>query len=423
MLVMLNHVRCRNEQYKFGFSAPSKAMGVLWIFLIIVLTTHPLSAEETSHSMIVKKQMHVIDKFTTFTGKTIKNVKLGWESYGTLNQDKSNVILINHYFTGSSHAAGKYHESDEEVGYWDAIIGPGKAIDTNRFFVISIDSLVNISAFDKNVITTGPASINPDTNKAYGLSFPVMTMRDFVNSQKLVLESLGIQKLYAVAGPSMGSMQAIEWASAYPNWVERLISVIGSGSADAWTSVSLEQWTVPIKMDAHFSNGDYYHKPKDKWPMQGLTHALAMITQSALHPKFFIQVGEQIGYKPNEKKALSDINANPSIVDWLMGRAGERAALMDANHLLYLVRANQLFITGMGNSLQDGLNNIKAKVLLLPATNDLLLMPYHAEKIQAGLKAGNKISELQYLSGDLGHLEGVAGIASHAHTIKAFLEE
>lgn len=423
MLVTFNHIASRQKQKTSPLSFPIFTGGMLRLIFLLVLTANPLNAKEVSQSMLVEKQKHVIDNFTTFSGKTIKNVQLGWESYGTLNQDKSNVILINHYFTGNSHAAGKYHESDEEVGYWDAIIGPDKAIDTNSFFVISIDSLVNISAFDKNVITTGPASINPDTNKAYGLSFPVLTMRDFVNSQKSVLESLGIEKLYAVAGPSMGSMQAIEWASAYPQWVERLISVIGSGSADAWTSVSLEQWTVPIKLDPNFNKGDYYDKPKDKWPMQGLTHALAMITQSALHPKFFIQVGEQIGYKPNEEKVLSDINANPSIVDWLMGRAGERAALMDANHLLYLVRANQLFVTGMGDSLQDGLNNIDAKVLLLPATNDLLLMPYHAEKIQAGLKASNKQSELHYLSGDLGHLEGVAGIASHAHTIKAFLED
>lgn len=396
---------------------------VFCLVLVFALSANPLHGKETSHSMIVKKQKHIIDDFTTFTGKTIKNVQVGWESYGTLNQEKSNVILITHYFTGNSHAAGRYHESDAQAGYWDAIIGPNKAIDTNRFFVISIDSLVNISAFDENVITTGPASINPSTNKPYGLSFPVVTIRDFVNTQKSVLESLGIQTLYAVAGPSMGSMQAIEWASVYPHWVKRLISVIGSGSADAWTSTFLEQWTVPIKMDPNFNKGNYYSQAKDKWPMQGLTYALAMVTQSALHPNFFIQMGEQIGYKPNEAAALADINANPSIVDWLMGRAGERAALMDANHLLYLVRANQLFIAGMGDSLQDGLNNIDAKVLLLPATNDLLLMPYHAEKIHSGLNASNKQSELHYLSGDLGHFEGVAGIASHAQIIKAFLEE
>jgi len=373
--------------------------------------------------MIVTKQTHSIDTFTTFGGQTIENVKVGWESYGELNEDKSNAILITHYFTGNSHAAGKYHIDDAEPGYWDAIIGPNKAIDTNRFFVISVDSLVNIGAFDENVITTGPASINPKTQKPYGLTFPVVTMRDFVNTQKSVLESLGIQKLYAVAGPSMGSMQAIEWASAYPQWVERLISVIGSGSADAWTSAYLEQWTVPITMDTNFNGGDYYSQPKEQWPTLGLTHALAMITQSALHPNFFIQIGEQIGYTPLEEDALQSIYAKPSIVNWLMGRAAERAHLMDANHLLYLVRANQLFVTGMQGTLEEGLKRITAKVLLIPATTDQLLMPYHAEKIDALLRANEQSSQLEYLSGDLGHLEGVAGIVKHADTIRAFLND
>jgi homoserine O-acetyltransferase len=378
---------------------------------------------EAPDYMIVQKQRHLIEEFTTYSGKTIKQVKLGWESYGELNADKSNAILITHYFTGNSHAAGKYHIDDAEPGYWDAIIGPNKAIDTNKYFVISVDSLVNISAYDENVITTGPASINPDTGKPYGLSFPVVTMRDFVNTQKSVLESLGISKLYAVAGPSMGSMQAIEWASAYPKWVDRLISVIGSGSADAWTTTFLEQWTVPITLDRHFNQGDYYDKPKTEWPMQGLTHALAMITQSALHPEFFNQIGEQIGYKPLEQGVLDDINTKPSMVNWLMGRAGERASSMDANHLLYLVRANQLFITGMQGTLEEGLAQIEAKVLLLPATTDLLLMPYHAELIAAGLEKASKKAQLEYLKGSLGHLEGVAGISQHADTIRAFLEK
>ncbi len=384
------------------------------------------SSVQTPNIMMVTKKRHQIDSFTTFSGRTIKNVQLGWESYGELNADKSNAILITHYFTGNSHAAGKYSEDDIEAGYWDSIIGPGKAIDTNRFYVISVDSLVNISAFDKNVITTGPASIDPSTNKPYGLDFPVVTMRDFVNTQKSVLESLGIKKLYAVAGPSMGSMQAIEWASAYPQWVERLISVIGSGTADAWTSAALEQWTVPIMLDPKFNNGNYYQQPKSEWPMQGLTHALAMITQTALHPEFFNQVGEQIGYQPIEQSILNDIHEKPSIVKWLMGRAGERAAQMDANHLLYLVRANQLFVTGMQDTLEQGLNNITAKVLLLPASTDLLLMPYHAERIAAGLQTDSAKAasvQLEYLQGSLGHLEGVAGIAAQAETIRTFLAE
>lgn len=390
---------------------------------LLFVTTNLVNAKDASDSMIVKKQKHTIEKFETYSGKIIKNVQLGWESYGTLNKEKSNAILITHYFTGSSHAAGKYHKSDIEPGYWDSIIGPDKAIDTNRFFVISVDTLVNINAFDSNVITTGPASINPDTNKHYGLTFPVVTMRDFVNSQKSVLDSLGIEKLYAVAGPSMGSMQAIEWASAYPEKVERLISVIGSGSIDAWTSAYLQQWTMPIKMDRNFNGGNYYELASENWPIEGLTNALTMVTQSALSPDFFNGIGRQIAYKPIEKNILDDINSNPSIVNWLIERSAERVALMDANHLLYLVRANQLFIAGMGESLQEGLDKIEAKVLLLPATTDLLLMPYHAQKIQSGLEGSLKQSELHYLTGKLGHLEGVAGIAEHAETIKVFLQE
>lgn len=393
------------------------------LLMTCMLSHMTFAAQESNPPMMVKKQSHTIESFTTFSGKTIKNVTLGWESYGTLNADKSNVILITHYFTGNSHAAGKYRVTDAEPGYWDAIIGPDKAIDTNRFFVISVDSLVNISAFDENVITTGPASINPDTQQPYGLTFPVVTIRDFVNTQKSVLESLGIQKLYAVAGPSMGSMQAIEWASAYPHWVERLISVIGSGSADPWTSSSLEQWTVPITLDANYDGGNYYAKPKSQWPTLGLTHALAMITQSALHPNFFKQVGEQIAYTPLEAETLQSITAKPSIVRWLMERAGARTSYMDANHLLYLVRANQLFMTGMQGSLEEGLKQISAKVLLIPATTDLLLMPYHAENIDRLLKENHQHSQLVYLTGDLGHLEGVAGIVKHAHTIKAFLAD
>jgi len=339
--------------------------------------------------MIVKKQCHQIDEFTSFSGNTIKNVKVGWESYGTLNEDKSNVILITHYFTGSSHAAGRYHQKDEEPGYWDSIIGPNKAIDTRRFFVLSVDSLVNINAYDENIITTGPASIDPDTNQAYGMRFPVVTMRDFVNVQKSVLESLGIKGLYAVAGPSMGSMQAIEWASAYPTWVPRLISVIGSAEADGWTTLTL-------------------------------------ITQSALAPEFFNQVNTQLDHDAHisdPQNPMYDIRKAPPIVNWLMESAAEKSKKMDANHLLYLVRANQLFITGMQNNLEKGLSRIKAKTLFITANKDVLLMPYHAQKAVRIMQSQGKDVQLHDFDGDLGHLEGVSNIAAHSETIRSFLEQ
>src|SRR5690554_6071216 len=191
---------------------------------------------------LVEKQAFVTTNFETFGGEVIPEVRVGWEAYGELNAAKDNVILITHFFSGNSHAAGKYAETDPMPGYWDAIIGPGKAIDTNRFYVISSDTLVNQEPHNPNVITTGPASINPATGKPYGLDFPVVTMRDFVNVQKRLLESLGIEKLHAVIGPSMGSLQALEWTVAYPDWVERLIHVIGMAEADPWTIANLQQW-------------------------------------------------------------------------------------------------------------------------------------------------------------------------------------
>jgi len=369
---------------------------------------------------LVEKQRFEMEDFETFGGKTIKQVQVGWESYGQLNAAKDNVILITHYFSATSHAAGKYAQDDPEAGYWDAIIGPGKAIDTNQYFVISVDTLVNLNANDPHVITTGPASIDPDTGKEYGMSFPVVTIRDFVNVQKAVLESLGIHKLYAVIGPSMGSMQAIDWAATYPDWVPRMISVIGSGHSDAWTTSLLEQWAIPIRLDVNWQQGDYYNSTP---PMAGLTAALMFITQDALTPAFFIATGKEadVNYSPLEAGPLNDIRQSHSIINWLHDRAASRAKLMDANHLLYLVRANQLFVAGYKQDLTSGLEKLQAKTLFLPSNNDLLLMPYLAKEAFEILKKQGKDSQYTELDGDLGHLNGVSNITQQGQKIADFL--
>jgi homoserine O-acetyltransferase len=371
---------------------------------------------------MVEKQRFETTNFKTFAGKTIKQVAVGWESYGKLNTAKDNVVLVTHYFSANSHAAGKYTKDDQQAGYWDVLIGPGKAIDTNKFYVISVDSLANLGANNPNVITTGPASINPDTGKAYGLDFPVVTIRDFVNVQKLVLESLGIQKLHAVIGASMGSMQAIDWATAYPDWVPRMVSVIGSGQSDAWTTVLLERWATAIRLDPNWRNGDYYeHTP----PTQGLIAALMFITQDALTPEAFNQIGQTkaINHHALQTAPLESINGSYAIVDWLRTRAESRAELFDANHLLYLTRASQLFIAGHGKNLAEGLTKIKAKSLFLPSSNDLLLMPYLSHNTNQQLLDLGKNSQLAELSGNSGHLNGVVGISQKAQQIKAFIEQ
>lgn len=366
--------------------------------------------------MLVNKQSFSLPSYTTHGGEQIKNVTVGWEAYGELNEAKDNVILVTHFFSGNSHAAGRYTPEDDQPGYWDAIIGPGKAIDTDTYYVISIDSLVNAYPHLPSVITTGPASINPDTGEAYGLDFPVVTIRDFVNVQKAVLESLGISRLHAVIGASMGSLQAIEWAATYPDWVERMISVIGTASMDAWTIAGLEAWAQAIQLDPNWNNGNYY---QSQAPLDGVTMAQALITHGAMHPRIFNQTAPAQQTLP-EKGLQSVTNLLPA-AQWLYGSSRQRAPLADANHILYLVRANQLFVAGHQPTLQQGLKNIQAETLFLPASNDLLLMPYMAEAAVTELKQLGKDTELEYIDGPWGHLDGVYSIQQKAEKIQQFL--
>lgn len=388
-----------------------------WFALTLLLCCSLGSAAELP---LVQKQRFELASFTTQNGAKLKNVQVGWEAYGQLNAAKSNVILITHYFSGTSHAAGRYQATDAAPGYWDAIIGPGKAIDTNQFYVISIDTLVNANVKDPHVFTTGPASINPETGKRYGLSFPVVTVTDFVEVQKALLDSLGIDKLHAVIGASMGSFQAIEWAQRYPERVQRLVPVIGTAYMDAYSAIKLERWAYPIKTDPHWQQGDYYDKPQQ--PTAGLAMALAWITLDALNPAGFNQKYPDLSL---DQAAHRDIRASFSALDQLLAVATQRASLQDANHLLYLVRASQLWRAGMGDNWQQAMQNIKAPVLWLPASGDLLLTPAMSAQSQQALTAPNRqdvANQLTPIPGQMGHLDGLLNIQAVEPELKAFLE-
>jgi len=392
-----------------------------WLPLVLLLNLSLLvffSQQVTAETLLVKKQVFELNNFQTQNQQTIAKVRVGWEAYGRLNADKSNVILITHYFSGTSHAAGKYQRGDAAPGYWDAIIGPGKAIDTNKFYVISSDTLVNANVKDPNVITTGPASINPATGKPYGLSFPVVTIRDFIEVQRALLDSLGIHKLYAVIGPSMGSFQAIEWATVYPERVQRLVPVIGTAYIDAWTAVRLERWAQPIKHDPHWQQGNYYGKAQQ--PDAGLARALAYITQDASHPQGFNSRYPDIA---TDTAAHQDILAEPLAWQQLLAQAKLRATYQDANHLLYLVRASQLWRAGMGDHWQQSIKGIQAKTLFLPATGDLLLTPAMAKQSQQQMQASGNNAALREIPGQWGHLDGVLGIEAVAAPLAEFLAQ
>ncbi|MEI5639892.1 MULTISPECIES: E22 family MetX-like putative esterase [unclassified Pseudoalteromonas] len=388
------------------------------VFLLLLLLLSWANLVAANSTMLVEKQSFAMPSFTTESGVTIKDVKVGWESYGTLNADKSNVILITHFFSGTSHAAGKYRESDPAAGYWDAIIGPGKAIDTNKYFVISSDTLANANWHNPDVITTGPASINPETGKPYGLDFPVVTIGDFVEVQKQLLDSLGVEKLHAVIGASMGSFQALEWAVRYPERVERLVHVIGAARMDAWTVAALEKWALPIRLDPNWNGGNYYEGER---PLAGLSATMLNITQDAMHPAIY--QASFPNFKVLDEGARKDIRTLPKLSQTLAARALARAKTQDANSVLYLVRASQLFTAGMQENFSAALDKIQAKVLLMPASNDLLLRPEPVRQLAKTLKEKGKAVEVREIEGIWGHLDGIFSIASQADTIEQFLAQ
>src|SRR5262245_48209367 len=178
---------------------PTAAHGLLGL-LFVSLVFWPGST--SAYESLVEKKVFTIPSFTTVAGDVLKDVRFGYETYGHLDANKSNAILILPYFAGTGHAAGKFADSDQAPGYWDSIIGSGKPLDTDRFFIIAGDGLINQAIKDGHTITTGPASIDPSTGKPYGMRFPILTIRDLVNAQKALADSFGIQKLYAVIGLS-----------------------------------------------------------------------------------------------------------------------------------------------------------------------------------------------------------------------------
>ena len=377
------------------------------------------SAQEGSVG-IVEKKVFSMPSYTTVGGKPIRDLKVGWEAYGTLNAARDNVIVVPHFFSANSHAAGKYKPDDTSIGYWDPIIGPGKPIDTSRFYVISVDSLVNLNVKDANTTTTGPASTDPATGKPYGMSFPIVTMRDFVNVQKALLDSLGVTRVHAAVGASMGALQSLEWAASYPDFVQRVVPVIGAAEADAWTIGKVELWGQAITLDPNWNGGDYYGKAE---PLAGLALALKMVTLDARHWSW---ADKTFGRKLATEGAspLADWKNKYAIVQALDAGGVARARSADANHFLYLVRANQLFVTGQGDGgLEAGLARINAKALFLPAKSDVLLVPDNSRKAVEIMKKQGKNAELVEIEGDGGHLDGVLAIARVGEQLRRFLAE
>ncbi len=369
-------------------------------------------ADASAYDGQVEKKIFTLPSYTTVGGKAIKNVRAGYETYGALNAAGDNAIFVPHFFTGTSHAAGKYKPTDVAAGYWDPIIGAGKPIDTDKYFVISADALANLNTKDANVATTGPATVNPDTGKPYGMSFPVISYKDTVRVHKALLDSLGVKKLRAVAGASGGSIQAMEWAALYPDMVERVIHVIGPGfDISPYVLEMLDVWTLPIRLDPKWNNGDYYGRDE---PIAGVAEALKIVTITARAHGW---ANQSFGYKLADpaKDPAADMGNLFAIQDTLNKAGAARAATADANSMIYTAKANQLYNLG------DDVKKMKAKILFVPAKSDLIFPPELSQRAAERYRAQGGVAEVVMIDGDGGHLDGVLNVAKQGEAIRAFM--
>lgn len=366
----------------------------------------------------VKKQSFHLESYTLECGVSLP-ITLGFETYGSLNEDKSNVILIAHYFSASSHAAGKYRPDDVAAGYWDALIGQGKAIDTEKYFVISTDNLCNVQFKNPDIITTGPRTINPKTGKRWGASFPQFTFRDMAGIQhEFLMKQLGIKKLHAVAGPSAGGFIALEWAVNYPDEVERVIGVITNPQNPSLTSFNVIQHAMrAIALDPNWNHGDY---EEGQEPTEGLYLAVQMMNAGAFTPEFYEATYPR---DSKEEAPYEDIHIPTSFEKKLGDAIKMNSGLIDASHWYYTCRATLLHDIARGHgSLENALKKIKAKTLMISCTRDLLQPTLYNQKMVDLMKENGQDAKLVKIESLNGHMTGVLEGKLFEEEIRSALE-
>lgn len=310
-------------------------------------------------------KLFTTDKFKFESGAEIKSVNVAYETYGALNRDGTNAVLICHALTGNSHASS-YNDPSQVEGWWEGVIGEGKAFDPSKHFVVCSNFLGSCYG------TTGPTSINPLTEKVYAADFPQMTVRDMVRLQYELLQSLGVKKLLTVTGGSLGGMQTLEWALLYPDFVETIIPIATSAKHSAWAIGLNEIQRKAIFDDPKWKNGFY-----DAQPSNGLATArmLAMMSyrsQISLEEKFGREIRENSSPKPYYQ------------VESYLHYQGEKLVIrFDANTYVYITRAMDLHdVSKNRRTVKEALAKIKARTLCVGIDTDILYPAYEQKEIR-----------------------------------------
>jgi len=336
------------------------------------------------------------EAFQLESGESLPSVTVAYETYGKLNEKGTNVILICHALTGDAHVSDYTYKNNglasnsnqnKQKGWWDELIDTGKAFDPEKYFVICSNILGGCYG------TTGPTSINPSTGKIYGAGFPIVTVRDIVNLQYKLLTAIGVNKIQAIAGGSLGGMQVLEWAIMYPEFVEKIIPIATAARHSAWCIVLNETARKAIMDDPIWKNVDY-----DIQPRSGLSTArmIAMISYRSFE-SFNKKFGREI--KNNDKLTNSKLDLNFQIENYLHYQGNKLVDRFDANTYITISKAMDLHDVSRGrSSLAETLGSIKAKALCI-GINSYILYPPSEQKEIASLIPNSRYYEIDSIHG------------------------
>ncbi len=351
--------------------------------------------------------------FALAQGGVLHQLEIAYETYGTLNEAKSNVVLICSPLTTDAHAAGWHDESDKVPGWWDDMIGPGKAIDTERYFVIAQNMLGGCRG------TTGPSSIEAKTGKPFGSSFPAITVEDMVRAQRLLVEALGIDSLAAVVGGSMGGMQALQWAISYPNQVRKCMCIAAAPSLSA-QALGFEIISRKVIVnDPHFHDGDYYDMPEK--PDAGLAFArmighITYLSAAAMHQKF--------GRRERDSLDPKRFESSFEVESYLNHQGHKFVDRFDANSYLHITWAMDHFdVQARYGSLENAFAPCQAEFLLVALSSDWLFFPEQTRQLGQALLGLRKIVSVIELESPYGHDAFLLEVAHLSRVIHGFLEK
>jgi homoserine O-acetyltransferase len=361
--------------------------------------------------MTVETQFARFNSIALDNGTTLGPVDAAYETYGALNAGRTNAILICHAFSGDAHVAGVHAESGKP-GWWDNMVGPGKGFDTDKYFVISSNVLSGCSG------TTGPSSIDPATGLPYALTFPVVTIGDMVRLQKMLVDHLGIERLLAVAGGSMGGMQALEWGVAFPQSVAAVLPIAATARHSAQQIAFNEVGRQAIMADLDWNNGDYYGK---KPPARGLAVArmvghITYMSDDSMREKFgrSMRGGTEAGFH---------FDVDFEVESYLRYRGTQFVDRFDANSYLYITKAMDYFdlTAGRGKTLAAALEKTSARFLVLSFTSDWLYPSYQSLEVVSALRSRNRDVAYCELPSNYGHDAFLVDIAEESLLISGFL--